>query len=227
MDSNVVSRELRAVVRPMLKEAGFSVFRGRNAWRQLDDQAWVVSFQSFNAYLAEGVGCTTYSFAVRLGLHLPDDARPPARGPVDFPKEHESSFRFTALKRLRQPWFHPWGGPTATDRRDVWFVREDGSNLTEVVRDARDVIAASGLRQLSAYRDPLFAYCALFDYARHWPPRAVSDDIEVIPSGAYDSPRWRELVEVLGHRLGRDPVADRAGGLPQELVEDVLGRAGP
>lgn len=207
----------------MLREAGFTAFRGRDAWRPLDDQTWVVAFQSFSSYLAEGVGCTTFSFSVRLGLHLAENVGSTGPTQAAFPKEHESSFRFTGLKRLRQPWFHPWGHPTPTDRRDVWFVREDGSNLDEVANDARDVIATSGLRQLAAYRDPLYAYCALLDYARRWPPRAVDDDIEVIPSGAHGSPRWRELVEVLGRRIGRDPAADMAGGLPAGLLDDVLG----
>lgn len=223
MDSRVVTRELRAVVRPVLKEAGFTVFRGRGAWRPLGDQTWVVDFQSFNAHVATGVGCTTYSFSVRLGIHLSGDVRVPGRAGVALPKEYEASFRFTGLKRLSQPYFHPWGDPRPTDRRDVWLVHEDGSNLAEVVRDARDVMATSGLRQLDAYRDPLYAYCALFDYARHWPPRAIDDDIEVIPSGAYDSPRWRQVVEILGHRLGRDPAADRATGLPGGLLDEVLG----
>src|SRR3990170_1343025 len=133
MDSKVVSRAIRAVVRPALRDAGFTVFRGRDAWRVLDDQTWVVTFQSFNAYLAEGVGCTTYSFSVRLGLHLIDEAARPSATDAALPREHGSSFRFTCLKRLSQPWFHPWGDRQATDRRDVWFVRDDGSNLAEVV----------------------------------------------------------------------------------------------
>ena len=227
MDSRVVGRELRAVVRPTLEAAGFTVFRGRVAWRTLEDQTWVVSFQSFNAHVAEGVGCTTYSFSVRLGLHLSDDLPLPRSADSALPKEYESSFRFTALKRLTQPYFHPWGDPRVTDRRDVWFVREDGSNLAEVVRDARDVISASGLRQLEAYRDPLYAYCALFDYARRWPPRAIDDDIEVIPSGAHGSPRWQQLIEVLGRRLGRDPTADRTSGLPVGIIDAVLGSSRP
>jgi len=148
MDSRIVSRELRAVVRPVLKDAGFTVFRGRDAWRSLGDQTWVVDFQSFNSHVAAGVGCTTYSFCVRLGMHLSGDERAPGRADAVLPKEYESSFRFTGLKRLSQPWFHPWDDPRPTDRRDVWFVHEDGSNLAEVVRDARDVIATSGLRQL-------------------------------------------------------------------------------
>ena len=223
MDSKVVSRAIRAVVRPALRDAGFTVFRGRDAWRVLDDQTWVVTFQSFNAYLAEGVGCTTYSFSVRLGLHLAASEIAPSAGD-SLPKEYEASFRFTALKRLSQPWFHPWGVPSASDRRDVWFVLEDGENLEQVVVDARDVIVTSGLRQLEAYRDPLYAYCALFDYGRHWPPRPIDADIGVVPSGAYGSPRWQELVAALAGRLGRDAEADRAAGLDAALLDAVLGR---
>jgi hypothetical protein len=221
MDSKVVTRELRAVVRPMLQGAGFTIFRDRNAWRRFDDQTWVVNFQSLNSYLAEGVGCTTYSFCVRLGLHLTDDPAASGGRDVGLPREYESSFRFSGLKRLRQPWFRPWGDATPSDRRDVWFVRQDGSNLAEVVGDVRDLVADSGLRQLEAYGDPLYAYCALFDYARRWPPRGL-DGIEVIPSGAYGSPRWRGLVDVLAHRLGRDPEADLAGSLSEAFLDDIL-----
>jgi hypothetical protein len=140
------------------------------------------------------------------------------------PLEHLSTFRYTSLKRLRQPWSHPWGQAIATDRRDVWFVREDGSDLAEVVADAGDVIATSGLRQLEAYRDPLYAYCALLDYERHWPPRAIDGDVEVIPSGAFASPRWQEAIGLLGRRTGRDPASDMGKGFPAGLVERVLGR---
>jgi hypothetical protein len=223
VDSKAVSRELRAVVRPMLKDAGFTAFRGRDSWRILEGQTWVVSVQSFSSYLAEGVGCTTFSFSVRLGLRLADDMATPLPRDRAFPKDHEASFRFTALKRLAQPWFHPWGDPVASDRRDVWFVRADGSNLPQAVDDACRVIAASGLRQLEAYREPLYAYCALFDYARRWPPRAIDDDVQVIPSGAYDSPRWRELVQTVAKRVRRDPDADRTSGLPPSLLDEVLG----
>jgi hypothetical protein len=207
----------------MLEKAGFTTFRGRDAWRSLEDQTWVVDFQSFNAHLADGVGCTTYSFCVRLAIHLPEDLPLPASADPARPKEELGSFRFTARKRLSQPYFHPWGQAQPTDRRDVWYVREDGSNLSEVVSDAREVIASGGLRQLEAYRDPLYAYCALFDYARRWPPRAVDDDIEVIPSGSYDSPRWRRLAEILAHRLGRDAARDQQAGLPENLLLRVLG----
>lgn len=223
MDSIVVSRELRSVVWPLLKDAGFTVVRGRTAWRLLDDQTELVDFQSFDSHLAEGVGCTTYSFSVRLGLHLPDDTASPTLAGDALPKEYEATFPFTALKRLRQPWFHPWGDARTTDRRDVWFVREDGSNLDEVVADARDVIATSGLRQLAAYRDPRYAYCALFDYARRWPPRAIDVDIEVFPCGAYGSPRWHHVIEILAPHIGRDAAADRRAGLPTDLLDEVLG----
>lgn len=224
MDSKIVTRELRTVMRPMLEGAGFTTFRGRNAWRSLEDQTWVVNFQSFNSHVADGVGCTTYSFSLRLGIHLAEDL--PLAGSADAarPREEVCSFRFTGLKRLSQPYFHPWGQTEATDRGDVWFVREDGGNLSEVIGDARDVIASAGLQQLEAYRDPLYAYCALFDYARSWPPPGVDDAIEVIPSGGYDSPRWRRVAGILAHRLGRDPAVDRGVGLAESLLLRVLGR---
>jgi hypothetical protein len=70
MDAKVVSGELRYVVRPLLKDLGFTKFTGRNAWRFTECATSVVNFQSFSAYVAEGVGCTTFSFGLNLGVYF-------------------------------------------------------------------------------------------------------------------------------------------------------------
>lgn len=67
MDSKVVNRAIKANVWPMLKEHGFGHFTTRTAWRHDHDRIDVINFQSFNSYQASVIGCTTYSFALRLG----------------------------------------------------------------------------------------------------------------------------------------------------------------
>jgi Domain of unknown function (DUF4304) len=224
MDSKVVGKELRRVVRPLLKDLGFTRFTGRTAWRFTEGATWVVNFQSFNAYLAEGVGCTTYSFCLNLGVHF--DVVPSWAGREVSPTPHEAecAFRFTGLKTLSQPLFHPYGRTPAVDRHDVWFVRDDGTNLAEVVADARSIIEGPGLVTLQAYENPLYAYCALFDYRRHWPPAAPAPHIKVNASPAYQSPRWRDLVGVIGPLLDRHVESDLEMGLPDTLMLEVLGR---
>jgi hypothetical protein len=67
MDSSVVNKEIRSRIRPFLQEAGFTHFTSRIAWRYSSGETDIIRFQSFNSYLAISVGCTTYSFCVRLG----------------------------------------------------------------------------------------------------------------------------------------------------------------
>ncbi len=208
MDSKVVSKELREIVRPVLRDVGFTKFTGRTVWRSTDTAKWVLNFQSFSAHIAAGVGCPTFSFSLRLGIYFDFVASSAGREVIADPQEWECTFRFAGLKGLEQPWFRPYGRLRAVDRDDVWFVKDDGSNLSEVVADVRSVVEGPGLATLGAYQDPLYAYCALFDYARHWPPMAPAAQIEVTPSGAYGSPHWREVVTALGHHLGRDPEAE-------------------
>jgi hypothetical protein len=216
VDSKDVNRELRRVVRPALREEGFTEFSDRNAWRYFDDWIWCVNFQSFSAYLAEGIGCTSFSFAVNLGLYL---RRPTSASAtvLDRPKELDCTFRFQAHKTLSQPVFHAYGRKEATDRPDVWFVAADGSNLSEAVEDARAVVTGPGLGQLSAYQNPLYAYCAVFDCIRTWPPRRIHELIDVWSVGSPHSPHWTEVVTLLAPLVGRDAVQDLAAGLPTTL----------
>ena len=68
MDGRVVDRAVREIVRPCLKNAGFTMFTGRKAWRFQPATIELVTFRSFTSYVAAGVGCTTFSFAVTAGV---------------------------------------------------------------------------------------------------------------------------------------------------------------
>lgn len=70
MDSKAVNREIRRVIWPLFKAAGFSSNTTRTAWRHTADKADVINFQSFNRYNADVLGITTFSFAVNLGCYL-------------------------------------------------------------------------------------------------------------------------------------------------------------
>jgi hypothetical protein len=201
---------------------GLRSSRDRNSWRTCPESKWVVNFQSFNSYLAEGVGCTTFSFGINLGVYFDFHRPSPDASPIERPKEYEATIRLHALKTLQQPFFNPYGKHPGRDRRDVFFVLEDGSNLDEVIDDAREVLERHALPTLRHYDDPLYAYCALFDHARHWPPRSPSPQVDVHPCGNVGSPHWYEGVLTLGHRLGRDPRADIEKGLDEDLIDSVL-----
>jgi hypothetical protein len=140
MDSRIVTREIRREIWPFLRQNGFDKFSGRTAWRNLPDQIHVVNFQSFNSYLAGGIGATTFSFALNLGIYFRAvpmwHPTPASQDPSVRPEEYHCHFRLKLSKEIEQP---------LLPRRDVWFVAPDGTNLLETLADARAVILNDGL----------------------------------------------------------------------------------
>ena len=140
MDSRVVAREIKSEIWPLLRREGFTEFNPKTAWRYVPDQIHVVNFQSFSSYLAQVVGCTTFSFALNLGIFfraIPLHYRI-RKGPDPSvkPQEYHCHFRHRLLKGIEQP---------ILPRRDTWYVERDGSNLLETLADARTRIEKEGL----------------------------------------------------------------------------------
>ena len=191
------SRALQLVVRPLLQEAGFSQFTERNAWRVSRHTIDHVTFRSFSSYIAKGVGCTTPSFSVEVGVFY-RCLDPERQRPVDY----RLTFRSMLGKCLRQPSFHPFGREEATDRPDIWYVATDGSNLDEVVDDARWALVRDGLPLLDHYRDPERAFASLLRER----PRDVDFGVPGLTMpGLPDSPRWWETGIEIGRLIMDDP----------------------
>jgi hypothetical protein len=147
MDSKTVNKEIRSVVWAALKDQGFTKRTSRTAWRHWHDSVDVINFQSFNAYNAGVLGCTTYSFAVNLGVwlrYIPSHVVKERNGQLA-PEEYECHLRRRLKKRLVQHGF---------DHHDIWLVTEDGSNVGDVVADAAAVIRDEGVVWFDRFRDP-------------------------------------------------------------------------
>ena len=140
MDSKIVAREIKNEIWPPLRAHGFSQFSSKTAWRHLAEQIHVVNFQSFNSYLAAGVGCTTFSFALNLGIYFRaiPVMNPVEKGPDPSvkPQEYHCHFRHRLLKGIEQ---------SVLPRRDTWYVEPHGGNLLETITDARLKIQQEGL----------------------------------------------------------------------------------
>lgn len=148
MDSSVVNKEIKSAVRPLLQEAGFTQFTPRSAWRYSTGTINVVNFQSFNSYLANSVGCTTYSFCVRLGCcfdAIPQSERVNRKSGHLRPEEYECHFRLTLQKSIKQP---------NLKRTDVWYIDPAGKNLETVIADAKKAILDTGLNWFTRFSDP-------------------------------------------------------------------------
>jgi hypothetical protein len=140
MDSRIVARGIKNEIWPLLQGHTFSEFSGKSAWRYLPDQIHVVNFQSFNSYLAERVGCTTFSFALNLGIYFREIPfiYPIGKGPDPSirPQEYHCHFRRRLSKGIEQ---------SILPRPDIWYVEPDGSNLLDTLADARTGLRREGL----------------------------------------------------------------------------------
>jgi hypothetical protein len=150
MDSSSVNKEIRKHIKPLLIEAGFSLFTSRTGWRYGTNRIDVVNFQSFNSYLAGGVGCTTYSFALNLGCYLTYIPYPHGverlkqkEGRLT-PQEYECHIRRPLNKSILQPQF---------PRKNIWYVDPDRRHLSPAISDAALTITTQAFPWFERFSD--------------------------------------------------------------------------
>jgi hypothetical protein len=174
-----VNRVLRAELWSSLAPMGFLDRTDRAAWRQTADWVDVIDVQSTGAG-ADAIGCTSMSFSAHAatapGFLLGDEGRSVDKEGRYRPHYWESPLQFGLTKTLSQLWFQPFakepspGTPRSVlmhreglrrvlrndrhDRPDIWYVREDGSNLNEVVADLRSAVLNTALPVLDRAHDP-------------------------------------------------------------------------
>ena len=149
MNSVAVNKLIRSEIWPLLRAQGFTQFGARAAWRFSGWRTEVVNFQSFNSYHAEGIGCTTYSFAVNLGVHLVGNAAErwfprDAQGRA-LPPEYGCSFRTHLQKRTMVDGF---------ERPGIFYIDPEGKTTGLVFREVRELLEGFGLGWFAEHSDP-------------------------------------------------------------------------
>ena len=102
IDGRIVGQALAKRLRPV----GFSHFQGRHAWRRRELTVDLVTFPSMNAFVAEGVGCPSFSFSGEAGVYY---AGVNNEEPIEWPRDYHLTVRGSLSKTIRQPFFHPYG----------------------------------------------------------------------------------------------------------------------
>lgn len=134
MDSRKVSSAIKNEVFSLLKTHGFTEFTSRSAWRFTDDRIELINFQSFNAYNAEVLGVTTYSFTVNLGVYLlciPEQYPLKRKREKVVPEEYHCHFRGRLTRSF---------GQSEIERRDIWYIDPEGNYLARALEDLTEVI---------------------------------------------------------------------------------------
>lgn len=141
------------------------------------------------------------------------------------PKEYELTFEASLGTTLRQPVFNPYGsyGPgTFKDRADIWYVAEDGSNLTDTIEDAASCLLTQGLPFLDKMSDPARAFEALRTEDSN-NGYDTYGSLGVTMPGAPGSPHWQEVAWAIGRMVMDDP-SDAIRTAPS-VLEDERRRA--
>jgi hypothetical protein len=192
MDSKAINKLIRSEVWPILRNQGFSVFDSRSAFAYKAPFINVLSFQSFNSYNAEILGCTTYSFVPRLGVYVvgsPGEHRVKRDNAGRLrPFECECSFRGELRKRTPVDGF-------AQD--DIFYIDPNGRTTAQCFQE---------LRCLSSEVAPLWFKAnndldALLSRMRHAeePNSAPFPDVIGLP-GSYNWNRLRSVLLLLKHQ---------------------------
>jgi hypothetical protein len=176
-----LNRGLRRTLWPALKTQGFTERTERVGWRRVDGDIDVVEVQVVGQD-ADAVGCPSVSFSAYVACYPRflggTDPSVPARHGLPRPHYwHCDPFDRAMNKTIDQPWFRPFAEPPpgsmlpsfrlhreglmrvlrrdVHDRPETWYVREDGSNLDEDLRDMTAVVMSEGLAFLSTIHDPV------------------------------------------------------------------------
>ena len=148
MNSKVVSKLIRSEVWPLLRQQGFSAFDSRNAWRHQGATIDVVNFQSFNAYLADSLGCTTFSFALSIGTYViggrSEEAIKRDKSMRLLPQEYHCTMRKHLKKRSTVDGF---------ERDDIFFMDADGRTAAACFREACALLSAVAIPWFDACHD--------------------------------------------------------------------------
>jgi hypothetical protein len=216
MDSKVINKLIRSEVWPILREQGFGHFESRNAFAYKGRFINVVHFQSFNSYLADGLGCTTYSFTVRLGTYVIGS---PGKEYVSIdnagrlmPSEPQCSFRTVLRKSTPVDGFA---------REDLFYIDPDGRTAAACFREVQRLLREFAPAWFEAQNDldKLISRMHL--------PESSESSSDIDTSGSKGSLLWNQLKSVLlltKHRQSPSQnSADAALGSINRAIGNVLG----
>jgi hypothetical protein len=179
IDVKELNRRLRATFWPAVKAHGFDERTDRVAWRYAGEYIDIVELQAVGQD-ATAVGCPPLSLSVYVAAYPPflerDTQIPVREGRLRPHYWHCDPFSRSMDKTIAQPWFLPFSETqdkrmlpsfrlhlealsklvdrTAHDVPDIWYMRDDGSNMDQNLEDLTAVVLSSGMYLLDQFHDP-------------------------------------------------------------------------
>lgn len=156
--SAIVNRALRAQIAPVLRDAGFAKINARNGWRWVDKTVWVFNIRAVGNYFSEVTGWPPGSVGVWLGVFysfMPTDLRVKISDEgLLLPAEYQCQMRSYIECTLDQSQhLRRLPSPAERNRKDIWWIEQDGSNAASAAADIALAITRKGIPWFQAHSD--------------------------------------------------------------------------
>lgn len=155
--SSEVSREIRRVVNPFLKEQGFTKIKGRNAYQYRDRVVVGFLTRAVGANFSQLTSFTPMSFGAQVWVHyLALSEASEMRLDTDG-KPLPSTLHETLDLQCSETVVGTRDGitlPAEQARRDIWWLAADGSNLEAAVADLKLAYSEQAAPWLEIYANP-------------------------------------------------------------------------
>lgn len=183
-------KRLIGLINLYLQDLGFDKFQGTTAWRHLSTRIEIVNLDFVRPSDTKIIGCTSASFSLNGGI----------------------CFKAVPLScKIRVP-FSEWLPPpyqmrkfhrrtidqAELSRRDIWFIREDGSNLENCVADAIKVLREESEPWFLRFRDDRAVLQALL----HEPDEADELGLLLSSNGTLGCPFRNNLIAYIALDAG-------------------------
>lgn len=153
----VINKALRQHLSPALLRHGFDLVKARKAWGWHPHAIYVLEVDNVGNAFSKATGWPMHSLRAAVGVWIESAAE----SDVALFRDEQGRVRpdlAACQQRLQlqctmnqSAWQTPLPEAQERERTDIWWVQDDGSNLTEVVRNIADAFLAQAV--------PWFAVC--------------------------------------------------------------------
>jgi len=155
----LINSAFKESIVPILKEAGFNKFSGKKAWKHFENKIYLFQVSGVGAHFSSVTGYPASSLTASINIYyigLPDSVQCKKidKSGILLPGETECNYRFGLDKNVSQKDLMS-SISFDVERRDIWWVNQDGSNVTEVIDDLKTTLESHAL---SLVERPHYSY---------------------------------------------------------------------
>lgn len=146
-----IDKMIRKNLSPSLKESGFTKVDTRHNWAWMEECTWVLDITAVGKYFSDVTGWPPMSIHVDLGIYynlIPtnEDNIKIEKNGILTPRSHQCHLQHQLLSTIDQDMYtSTLSNAAERKRKDLWWVKPDGSNLEEVIENLKHSFLTEGI----------------------------------------------------------------------------------